>query len=472
MKNVAKNFMYQTVFQLTKIILPIVTIPIVSNALGPVGIGVYNYTYSIAQYFVLLAGLGVTIYGNREVALVWKKSKKSTSIVFCEIFVFKMIISSIVLIMYFVLSFFVDNKGVFLSQIFVILAVMFDISWFFMGIEDFRKTSMVNLIVQLFSFVFIILLVKDEKDVVVYTLIQSLGIMLSQLLVWVYIRKHIKFVKVNIRKCLQHIKGSIDYFIPQVAIMLYTNLNKTILGFYLGAVAVGYYANSLQLNTVFITIITTLDLVLLPHMTSLFASKESSKIVRMMEKTINLQLFISIPTMFGMLIVYDKLVPWFFGSKFLFINKIIPLFSILIVVIPLGMSISRQYLMPVGRVKEYNKSVLLGAGINILLNAFLLPLFGFFGVVFANIFAELFVTIVRVRSFLKSTDFKFNVKNIISYTMAALIMFFLTRLFTHDMPELLWVNIVQAIIAVLIYFVIVTFLRTNPIIEFIRNKRI
>lgn len=52
MKNIAKNFFYQSLFQLTKIILPIITIPIVSNALGPSGIGLYNYTFSIVQYFV------------------------------------------------------------------------------------------------------------------------------------------------------------------------------------------------------------------------------------------------------------------------------------------------------------------------------------------------------------------------------------------------------------------------------------
>lgn len=83
----------------------------------------------------------------------------------------------------------------------------------------------------------------------------------------------------------------------------------------MGSLAVGYFTNSLQLNTVFITIITTLDLVLLPHMTSFFAKENVTRIVRMMEKTIHLQLYFSIPIMFGMLTVYDKLVPWFFEKN-------------------------------------------------------------------------------------------------------------------------------------------------------------
>ncbi|MDN6836744.1 MAG: oligosaccharide flippase family protein, partial [Lactococcus lactis] len=88
MKNIAKNFFYQTIFRLAKIIMPIVTIPIVSNALGPDGVGLYNYTHSIAQYFVLFSGLGITLYGNRAIALTWAK-KENISRTFWEIFTFK-----------------------------------------------------------------------------------------------------------------------------------------------------------------------------------------------------------------------------------------------------------------------------------------------------------------------------------------------------------------------------------------------
>lgn len=104
-----------------------------------------------------------------------------------------------------------------------------------------------------------------------------MGLMLSQLFVWIYIKKYIKFIKVTFKDAFSHFKGAVAYFIPQVAVFLYTNLNKTIVGVFLGTTAVGYYTNSLQLNTVFITIITTLDLVLLPHMSSLFARENVKK---------------------------------------------------------------------------------------------------------------------------------------------------------------------------------------------------
>ena len=92
MKKTAYNFMYQSIFQLMKIILPIITIPIVSKALGPSGIGTYNYTNSIAQYFVLIAGLGVGVYGNREIAIAREK-KDTLSQKFWELFGMSFVIS-------------------------------------------------------------------------------------------------------------------------------------------------------------------------------------------------------------------------------------------------------------------------------------------------------------------------------------------------------------------------------------------
>lgn len=175
--------------------------------------------------------------------------------------------------------------------------------------------------------------------------------------------------------------------------------------------------------------------------------------------------------MFGILTVYDKLIPWFFGDQFAFINKVVPLFSILIVVIPLGMSISRQYLMPVGKVREYNKSVLVGAIINILLNLLLLPTIGFFGVVIANIVAEIFVTLIRSRSYLKDTSFKFDIKKIIAFIFSAIIMCIVTRYITKNLTATATTNLIQLVIAAPLYFLLTTILKQNPIIPLIKKLK-
>ncbi|HGK0845885.1 TPA: oligosaccharide flippase family protein, partial [Streptococcus pneumoniae] len=138
----------------------------------PNGIGIYNYTFSIAQYFVLVAELGVAIYGNREITLTLNRNKEELSKVFWEILMFKAMTTISVLMLYLALTFFLENKLYLLIQSLTIIAVFFDVSWFFMGIEDFKKTSISNLLVQIVTFVLIVFFIKNEKDALKYTLIQ------------------------------------------------------------------------------------------------------------------------------------------------------------------------------------------------------------------------------------------------------------------------------------------------------------
>ena len=75
MKKVIKNYLFNIGYQLLVLILPLITYPYISRTLLPEGFGIYTYTYSIIQYFVLFAGLGVALYGNRQIAYVRENDK-------------------------------------------------------------------------------------------------------------------------------------------------------------------------------------------------------------------------------------------------------------------------------------------------------------------------------------------------------------------------------------------------------------
>lgn len=462
MKRVVSNFFYQSLYQLVKILMPIITIPIVSRALGPSGLGIYNFTNSIVQYFILFAGLGIGLYGNREIALV-SDNKEKLSRMFWELFSFKIILSVILLITYFIMAFFLTDSSFFYIQSLSLIAVIFDVSWFFMGIQDFKKSSLSSFTSQIFIFFMIIFFIKDSHDVGLYIFIQSFGVLLSQLIMVFFLKNKINYVKVSFDEIFRHFKFSLRYFIPQVAITLYTNLNKTLLGLFIGQAAVGYYSNATTLNTVFLTLLSTFDTVMLPHMSTLFAKRKLNELKATLENTLHVQLFFSIALFFGVLTVYDKLIPWFFGSKFLFINKVVPLISILIIIIPIGSSLSRQYLLPMGNTKDYNISVMIGAVIGIITNIVLLPTIGFFGVIISNILAEFFVTISRVIPLVSKGVFYFRWNKIIIYIISGIVMCLIVRFITQSMAATFLTNIVQGLLGVLIYLTLTLILHANPL---------
>ena len=68
--SIKKNYAYNTLNQILRILISIVSIPYISRVLGATNIGIYSYTYTIASYFILFIILGLDNYGNREIAKV------------------------------------------------------------------------------------------------------------------------------------------------------------------------------------------------------------------------------------------------------------------------------------------------------------------------------------------------------------------------------------------------------------------
>lgn len=469
MRKTFYNLVYQLVFQTTKLILPFITIPIVSQALGPEGLGIYNYTNSIAQYFVLFAGLGIGVYGNRQIAIN-RDNQTKLSQTFWELFSLSSFFTVISLCGYFILISFFDGRVFFYYQSLIIIGAFFDISWFFMGVEDFKKISLSSLVTQLISFILIVKYVNDGNDLGVYILIQSANILFSQLIMWSYLSKYIKITKISLKKTIRHFMPSLYYFMPKVAIVLYTNLNKTLLGVMDTKESVGYYSNTMMLNGILVTLITTLDLVLLPKMSNLYSKGQENKIVSILSKSIYLQLFFTIPMMFGIILVSSEIVPWFFGDSFLLLSKTIPIISPLIVIIPLGMAIGRQYLVPMNKIKTYNLAVFVGAAISILLNLILIPFIGLFGAIVATLAAEFSVAAIRTRAFLKETEFKLDTVLILKMFLSGILMFVITTFLSKYYPEGVIKVAYQVLTGILVYMFTTSILKINPISELIIKK--
>ena len=451
-KSIKKNLGYQVLFQTIRILMPIITIPIVSNALGSKGIGISLFSGSIAEYFVLFSSLGIGIYGNREIAIVRDDPEKLTR-TFSELIILKILTTGTSLIGYFVLVhlFFEGNIFIYFLQSFHILAVLFDISWFFMGLEDFKKVTLSNLSIQVLMFLSIVLFIKDYSDLYLYVFIIAFANTLSQAVIWIFARRYVRFQHIELSSLLHHLKQMWVYFIPQIAITLYSTLNQTILGVISGEVEVGIYGNAVKLSTTIVTMISTINNVMLPRMSNLFANQQLQLIKTSLSNVIHGQLFISIPAVFGLCAVISSLVPWFFGQDFLGLIQLIPIYSVVIVAVPLGMSVSNLYLLPTGNTRTYTFSVFLGAGMSVVLNLLLIPSFGALGAILTTILVEMFVTTYRLMYLRRKIQFALDYRLIGKYVTAAVTMYIgIVSLTRHLAPNML-TNLIQLMIGVVIY---------------------
>ena len=99
-KSVTKNYIYNLIYQILLIIIPIITTPYVSRVLGADGVGKFSFSNSIASYFVIFASLGFGYYAQREIAK-YQDNKKKQSEIFWEIITVRSVSVLTALIVYF-----------------------------------------------------------------------------------------------------------------------------------------------------------------------------------------------------------------------------------------------------------------------------------------------------------------------------------------------------------------------------------
>ena len=304
MSSLKKNLFYNFCYQILVLFLPIISTPYISRILGPDGIGINSYTYSIVNYFIIFSMLGVNNYGNRMIAKN-RDDKEKMSKIFKEIHGLQVIVSSIMLVVYFLYLYFFEQKYPMISliQSLYILSCMFDINWFFFGIEKFKLTVGRNLLIKIISLISIFCFIKQPEDVWIYTLILALSNLLSNLFLFPLLRRYIVNVKYNLSDLKKHIAPNLKLFLTVIAVSIYKVMDKTMLGGISGVKEVGFYENAEKVINIPIAIITALGTVMLPRMSNIYSKDDKTNAESLIQKSMKFIMFLAFAMTFGLVAI-------------------------------------------------------------------------------------------------------------------------------------------------------------------------
>ncbi|MGH4119455.1 flippase [Clostridium sp.] len=450
---VIKNYLYNLTYQILTIILPIITIPYVSRVFGADGLGRYALTNTYALYFVLFGMVGLSAYSSREIAYVRDDNEK-LSRTFWEINLLKFITMGMSLVIYIVVfGMVVDSNytSVYIIQALVILSSLVDISWLFIGLENFKKVVIRNTLVKIIGVVLIFVFVKDSSQVWLYALILGSTQFIGQVIMWLEIPRNIHFVLPKKKNLLTHLKYSIRLFIPQIAINVYTMLDKVMLGALVNESQVGMYDNSQKVIKILITVVTTLAIVTIPKMANLYRNKRYEEFNNNVYKSFSFVSFVAFPMAFGLIGVCRSFVPWFYGQGF---EGIIPMFYIgSFLMITLGWSsiLGNQVLISIKREKHFTIAVTTGAIINVLLNFLLINRYEGFGTTISSVIAE-YTGMFLMAYFLRDVlNIKKLFKPVGKYLISSLIMFSVIWVMCSNMNATILSSIILTVVGGVIY---------------------
>ena len=465
-KSLKKNYIYNLTYQILVMIVPLITTPYLSRVLGAESIGIYSYTLSITTYFILFGSLGVAMYGQREIAYVQEDIEKRSK-VFYEILLMRFTTLGISIIIFYITFAMKGQYSVYYKILLLeIIANALDISWFFQGIEEFKKTVIRNTIVKVVSVMCIFTFVKSSNDLNKYFLIYVLSTFLGNISLWMYMPKYIERISIKELQIFRHLKPTVGLFVPQVAVQIYTVLDKTMIGAIVEDKSeVGFYEQAQKMIKLLITISTSLGTVMVPRMANTFARGDKKKLIEYINMSFRFVLILVFPVMFGMVSVANKFVPIFYGSGY---EKVIILINIIVpIVLAIGLSnvIGTQYLLPTKKQKEYTISVTVGAFVNFILNMIFIRLWKSVGASIATVIAEFTVTGVQFYMIRKEIKFVDIIKLMKNYVVSGLIMLCISVIIGKIINNNIVSITIQILVAVLVYFTVLIVLKDEMIID-------
>ena len=389
-KSTVSNLLFQMIYQILIWVLPLIVAPYLTRKLGDIALGNYTYVNSIAYYFLIFANLGITKYGQRIIA-----EKKDDIIelrkTFWSIYV-NHIISSMIAILAFVLYvylFVASNKLLYIAHLFYVGAAVFDVTWLFQGLENFKSVAIRNTIVKLVETVSIFVFVKSSSDILVYTLIMCVGASISQIILLPQVIREIKPIRVTINEIKKHTRPLFYFFAAVIAITLYTVVDKTLLGIMTTAENVAYYEFANRIINVPKAIISILAATLFPKICYLISSGRKEESYKYFNISITVTSMLAFGAMFGIAAIGQEFAVVYYGDTFAETGKIMICMAPLIYILSIGDIIRLQYMIPNHKDKAYLICSFMNASINLVLSFLLIPNLGVYGAIIGTFCAEL-----------------------------------------------------------------------------------
>lgn len=311
-----KNYIYNLLYQMIVLLVPIILSPYLARVLGADNLGIYSYVCSCVSLLSTVVLLGTYSYGSRQIAYS-RDSIAVTNVVFWNVFVIRLVLGVVGIAVFFIIAITSDYFVYFILYFPWLIASIIDASWLFIGMEDMRPTVLKNTFIKIASVVLIFIFVKKFSDLWKYVLIMAGSTLLANGILLLQCRKYVVKCNLCVKEWKKILKDSIMLFLPQVAVLLYLQVDKIMLRELTSSASqVAFYDQAEKIVTIPLTFITILSTVIMPKIANSYANDNKNDINRLIMNVAQYSLFAAVPMMFGLIGIANGMIPWYLGVEF------------------------------------------------------------------------------------------------------------------------------------------------------------
>lgn len=475
-RSLGKNAILNSIRQFLNVIFPLITIPYTSRVLSVSSMGIYNFSSNYANYFLLLASLGIPTYAVREGAK-YRDDHQKISDFSSQIFTLNIIstmISYIILI--FTLQFPFFKKYALTIVVFSLQIIFTTIGteWIYTIYEDFTYITVRSILFKVLSIALLFVFVRETNDFLPYAGVAVFASVGSNILNYIHTKSIVKIRIINNFSQLKaHIKPVFTIFFSTLAVNIYVASDTTLLGFIKGNYAVGIYGVASKIYGTMGPFLTSILIVTIPRLAMLFGKENFKEYKNVLGSVIKVMVTIQIPSSIGIIMLAPEIIMIISGKKYLASVTPLRFLAIALIFSLLNTIVSECVMIPAHEEKKLLKANLIAASVNLILNLVLMPFFSFNAAAVTTVISEL--TSLSINTFeMKNVMYgvvrsEHILKGIIQSTIGC-IPIVIICLLVKEVVYLIWLRgLVAIVLSIVAYVCVLLFMKNDAVLNLLNR---
>lgn len=470
-KSLTINSIFYLIYNLLNVIFPFITGMYVTHIILPDSIGLVETAKNFVQYFIIFSFLGIPTYGLREISKN-RNDREKLNKTYSELMIINCISTIIFSIIYLILIFSIETYREYLSLYLIVgialILNLFNNSWLYEGLEEFRYISLRNLIFKVISFIILIIFVRSTDDYLIYASITVIGTAGNYILNIINAKKFVKFTIKDIN-LNQHMNSIIYLVVVNLAIEIYSLVDITMLGIFCDNDTVAFYSYGIKIYKIILQVVNTFTMVLIPRISLYYKENKIKEFNELLTKTLKLIIITTVPMIIGINFTSSYLITKIYGYEYIRSAVVLNIISLNLLISPIGYLLGSRVLLVTNNEKRMVIPVTIGAICNVIGNYFLIKQYKEIGAAIASVLSEFIVMSVYLllgKKYFKLDSIKNSIVKIIGTCIVMIIYLIIINKLNCDMFV---ITLLQIIGACIIYAVGLLLLK-EPIVYSYMNK--
>jgi O-antigen/teichoic acid export membrane protein len=393
-KKTVRNSAWIIAERIYQMVINFVLTIMVSRYLGPANYGVLNYGATLVNIFLVFTKLGLDTMITNEFIKHRNKEGEMLGTSVTMRLISAMISIGIIAILVFVLQ--ANSPIIIITSIIQSLALLFQViyifDYWFQSYFKSKYVSIAKVIAYTVMTGYKIWLLLSGKGVIWFAAASVIDALVVAILLMIFYKKnHGQKIVTNFSLGKNLLKRSYHFIISGVMVLIYTQIDKIMIGQMLDEYQLGLYSAALSICLLigFIP-----DAILTSARTSVFSAKQDNKqYLKKLKQTYALVFWVCAGMAFVISVAAPLIVNIIYGDQYV---GAISTLSLLVWYIPLSyLGTARAIWIVTENKNKYSKYYTFwGVLMNVGLNAFMIPLWGIFGATIATIITELFTLFI------------------------------------------------------------------------------